>query len=145
MLLEAERGAGSADGRGDSITPQRFNSPLPCEERCLALSLSWINVSTYFVARSVSRRPITLCDAIPFDTLAAPQCMALARLVSLAKFQRQEYGRRQYSLEIYLEPTKRINTIDQRRNRFLVSLNPPIRRRVKLVDKTILRRSLIGR
>jgi hypothetical protein len=62
----------------------------------------------------------------------------------LQVFQRQEYGRRQYSLEIYLEPTKRINTIDQRRNRFLVSLNPPIRRRVKLVDKTILRRSLIG-
>ena len=108
MLLEAERGAGCADGRGDSITPQRLNSPLPCEERCLTLSLSWIHVSTCFAAHSASRRPITLCDTISFGPLGAPQCMALVR------FQRQEDSRRQYSLEIYLEPTKRINAIDQR-------------------------------
>jgi hypothetical protein len=48
------------------------------------------------------------------------------------------------SLENLIDPTKRINAIDQRRNRLLVLLNPPIRRCVKLVDKTILRRSLIG-
>ena len=145
VLLEAERGAWCADGRGNLIAPQLVNSPLPCEARSLALSVSWIDVSIHFVAHSASRRPITLWDTISFGPLAAPQCMALARLVSLARFQRQEYSRRQYSLEIYLEPTKRINVIDQRRNRFLVSLYPLIRRRVKLVDKTIRRLSLIGR
>ena len=48
------------------------------------------------------------------------------------------------SLENLIEPTKRVNAGDQRLNRFLVSLILPIRRHVKSVDKTILRRSLIG-